>query len=57
MAEDKPTREELIEVATHLHDESGCQCDPKYLMPCSNMAATILEVGRIIRKRKAPGNG
>ena len=48
---DKPTREELIAVATHLHDESGCGCDPKYLMSCPNMANAVLQAGQVLRKR------
>jgi hypothetical protein len=48
----KPTREELIKVATHLHDETGCQCDPKYLMSCPNMASAILQAGRVIREKR-----
>lgn len=28
------TREELIEVAASLHDDTGCSCDPRYLMSC-----------------------
>lgn len=48
-----PTREEVIAVATHLHDESGCGCDPKYLMSCPNMANAVLRAGRVIRERPA----
>ncbi|HEY2075191.1 MAG TPA: hypothetical protein VGH53_02540 [Streptosporangiaceae bacterium] len=48
---DKLTREELIAVAAHLHDESGCQCDPKYLMSCPGMANAVLQAGRVIRER------
>jgi hypothetical protein len=48
---DDLTREELIAVATHLHDEAGCQCDPKYLMSCPTMASAILQAGRVIRER------
>jgi hypothetical protein len=50
---DGVTREELIEAATHLHDETGCQCDPKYLMSCPNMANATLQAGRVIRARRA----
>jgi hypothetical protein len=46
------TREELIAAAAHLHDESGCQCDPKYLMSCPAMASAILQAGREIRERR-----
>lgn len=46
---ERPTREELIAVATHLHDDTGCQCDPKYLMSCQRMAAAILQAGQSIR--------
>jgi hypothetical protein len=45
------TREEVIALATHLHDESGCSCDPKYLMSCNKMPNLVLEAGRIIRER------
>lgn len=48
-----PSREEILAVATHLHDESGCGCDPKYLMSCPHMAAAVLEAGRVIRERDA----
>ena len=40
------TREELIERATHIHDDEGCGCDPKYIMSCPNMAAAILRAGK-----------
>jgi hypothetical protein len=51
------TRGELIAVATHLHDESGCQCDPRYLMSCPVMANSVLQAGRVIRERsrREPG--
>lgn len=50
-----PTREELIEVATGLHDEGGCSCDRRYLMSCPNMANAILRAGRVIRDGSEPG--
>jgi hypothetical protein len=40
------TREELIARSTHIHDDAGCGCDPKYLMSCPRMAAAILEAGQ-----------
>jgi hypothetical protein len=51
---DKPTREELIEVATGLHDVTGCSCDRRYLMSCPNMANAVLQAGKVIRERPAP---
>lgn len=51
---DKLTREELIEVAAGLHDETGCSCDPRYLMSCPSMANAVLQAGRVIRERRAP---
>ncbi len=36
-----PTREEIIERARVEHD-AVCSCDPKYVMSCPRMAATIL---------------
>lgn len=48
-----PAREELIEVATRLHDESGCGCDRRYLMSCPAMAGAILQAGRVIREQAA----
>jgi hypothetical protein len=47
------TREGLIAVATHLHDEAGCSCDPRYLMSCPSMANAVLQAGRVIRERAA----
>lgn len=47
------TRERVIEVATRLHGESGCGCDPKYLMSCPNMANATLQAGKQIRASQA----
>lgn len=48
------TREEVTAVATHLHDESGCGCDPRYLKSCVNMASAVLQAGQAIRARAEP---
>jgi hypothetical protein len=39
------TREELIAQAKSGHD-AVCNCDPRYLMLCSRMAAAILALAR-----------
>lgn len=38
--------ETLLADAKKLHDESGCKCDPKYIMSCSRMANAILQARR-----------
>lgn len=40
--EPKPSREEIIAAATRIHDDEGCNCDRKYLMSCTRLAAAIL---------------
>jgi len=50
---EKLTREELTEVAAGLHDETGCSCDPRYLMSCPSMANAVLQAGHVIRERRA----
>lgn len=37
------TRDEMIAAAKQAHDKV-CKCDPKYLMSCSVMALTILQL-------------
>lgn len=39
-------RDNVLSAAQKIHDESGCQCDPRYIMSCARMGPAILEVGR-----------
>lgn len=46
--------EKLITAAKKLHDESGCDCDPKYIMSCSRMTNAILQAGKDFTGTPAP---
>lgn len=46
MRESNPRILALLEEAKRLHDEWGCDCDPKYTTVCPRFQKAILEANR-----------